>query len=117
MSYEYTHQIHLDKSQVGHAYYSGTIDHLSFYAIMHKETIPKGLNFRTLEMGEGHVERLLIYTEDTDFEGNPYTPSMTIKRNVYAEFHEGWLIYNPNYESYVSELVRYLEVRLTFHMV
>lgn len=113
----YSHHIVLDKGNTGHAYLSGMIDDLSFYVVVHKEPIANALDFDTIDRGEGYIERLLIYSEDTDFEGNPYTPSMTIKRNVYAEFHEGWIIYNPHYESYVQDLVRYFKIRCTIHSV
>ena len=114
---QYVHRIVLDKGNTGHAYVSGTIDELSFYVVVHKIITKKALSFNHLDLGEGNIERLLLYSEDTDFEGNPYTPSMTIKRNVYAEFHEGWLIFNPAYTSYVTDLVHYFKQRCSIHSV
>jgi len=114
---QYTHHIVLDKGHTGHAFVSGHIDELNFYVVIHKEVFKSALGFNTLEVGEGNIERLLLYSEDTDFEGNPYTPSMTIKRNVYAEFHEGWLVYNPMYSSYIQDLVRYFRLRCSIHSV
>ncbi len=113
----YAHHIVISKGNTGHAYVSGTIDALSFYVIVHKEPFANALHYETNDLGVGHIERLLIYSEDTDFEGSPFTPSMTIKRNVYAEFHGGWFVYNPIYESYVIDLMRYFKQRSAFHTV
>lgn len=104
----------LDKGNLGHAYVSGMIDELSFYIVQHKAVFKTALSFRTHDLGEGTIERLMLYTESTDFEGNPFTPSMTIKRNVYAEFFEGWIIFNPAYESYVQDLMHYIQMRSGF---
>lgn len=117
MYHDYKHDIHVDKKQKSYGYLTGHIDGLNWYALLHKEEVPYGVNPITLKRGLGRVTRLYLYEEKSTFEGNPFAPSMSLKRTIHAEFEDGWKILNPAYMSYIEELILFVERRYSFKII
>ncbi len=69
------------------------------------------------QKGDGKVTRLCLYKDNYDVEGNPYLPSLSIKRMIYANYQHEWSILNHKYRDMVHELVTYLERRYSMHVL
>jgi len=117
MGYHYKHEIHVDRKQKSYGYLTGQIDELSWYALLHKEDVSYGINPTTLKRGSGRITRFYLYEEKSSFEGNPFAPSMSLKRTIHAEFDDGWKILNPNYMSYIEELISFIDRRYSFKII
>ncbi len=117
MIYQYKHEIHVDRKQKSYGYLTGHIDQLSWYALLHKEEVPHGIDPETFKRGYGRITRLYLYEEKSSFEGNPFAPSMSLKRTIHAEFDDGWKILNPAYMSYVEELITFVDRRYSFKII
>lgn len=115
MSYQHEIKITMDNHHDG--YIEGSIDDFAWFAIVEVERVDYAIDSRTLRKGTGRITRLCIYKEDQNFEGNPYMPSMSIKRMIYANFHHEWSVLNNQMIGMVRELVTYLERRYSVHVV
>lgn len=113
--YKYNIKITTDNRHQG--FIEGTIDEYSWFAIVHDEPLEFGIDSSTLSKGYGKVTRLCIYKDSYDVEGNPYLPSLSIKRLIYANFQREWTILNGRYRDMVKELVNYLDRRYSFKIV
>lgn len=100
-------KIHYSKNRYG--YIRGQIDHFDWYALVHREAVPFGINPDDLEKGGGRVSRLCIYK---DIPMSNYT-----KRLIYANYKRKWDVLNSNYEEMVKALVEYLERRYSIQLV
>ncbi len=115
MSYKY--EIHILNATKNQGYVEGTIDEFSWFAIVQEDPVPFGIDSVTLTKGRGKITRLCLYKDSTDVEGNPFLPSLSIKRMIYANFQHEWSILNHKYRDMVKELVIYLERRYAMHVV
>ncbi len=84
-----------------YGYIKGEIDHFSWYALVHKETVDYGITPYNLEAGKGRISRLCIYK---DIPMSAYT-----KRLIYANYKRKWEVFNSSYEAMIRELVEYLD--------
>lgn len=115
MTYKYKIEIlSMTKSQ---GFIEGSIDDFSWFAIVQEEPVPFGIDPESLVKGRGKVTRLCLYKDNYDIEGNPYLPSLSIKRMIYANFQHEWSILNHKYRDMVMELVTYLERRYSMHVL
>jgi len=114
---DYLHNIQLERNSKSYGFLKGSIDDYLWFALVHKDAVDYGIDPVTLNRGEGRITRLCIFREDRQFDGNPFMPSMTVKRTVYVNFHREWSVMNPQYRPLVEELVKYLERRYSFHIV
>ncbi len=113
----YHYNIKITSSQKNQGYIEGTIDDYAWFAILHDEPIESGIAADSLERGIGRVTRLCIFKDSSAVEGNPYLPSLSIKRLIFANYQREWSILNTSYREMVKELVNYLERRSTMKLV
>lgn len=107
----YHYNIKITSSQKNQGYIEGTIDDYAWFAIIHEEPIESGIDQITLERGMGRVTRLCIFKDSSSVEGNPYLPSLSIKRLIFANYQREWSILNSSYRDMVKELIAYLDRR------
>lgn len=98
-------------------FFEGIIDDYKWFAIVKDTKVRGGLDVNKLEARSGKIIRLCIYNDDRDVEGNPFLPSVTIKRTIYANFVKGWKVFNLSYSDMVSDLAHYLVNIKTMHVV
>jgi len=113
----YKHNIVITTDNRHQGFVEGTIDEYLWFAIVHEESMEFGIDVKSLSKGTGKVTRLCIYKDAYDVEGNPYLPSLSIKRLIYANFQREWTILNSKYKEMVFELVHYLERRYSFKVL
>jgi len=113
----YAHCIQIERNSKSYGFLRGSIDDYLWFALVHKYQVEYGIDLETLDRGFGRITRLCIYKEERQFDGNPFMPSMTVKRTVYTNFHREWTVMNPQYRPMAEELVAYLERRFSFHIV
>ena len=107
----YHYNIKITSSQKNQGYIEGTIDDYAWFAIIHEDPMESGIDQITLERGIGRVTRLCIFKDSSSVEGNPYLPSLSIKRLIFANYQREWSILNSSYRDMVKELISYLERR------
>ena len=115
--YDYKYNIKVSKIKGGHGYVEGTIGNKRWFAIVQSEPVDYAINPNTLEKGDGKVTRLCIYEEDTSFDGNPYLPSMTVKRHIFVNFQHSWSVLNTQHVAMVRDLIHYLEMRSSMRVI
>lgn len=98
-------------------FFEGTIDDYKWFAIVKDEPVMYGLDINKLEAIKGKIIRLCIYNDNRDVEGNPFLPSVTIKRTIYVNFVKGWKVFNLGYSDMVTDLASYLTNIKTMHLV
>lgn len=113
MNYKYNIEIMNTRKNEGFS--EGLIDGLKWFAVVKETESSFGINPRTLFKGRGKVIRLCVYEDDQKVEGNPYLPSMSIRRLIYANFDKDWKVLNHKYKDMIQELVIYLDRRYTMH--
>lgn len=113
----YHYNIKITSNQKNQGYIEGTIDDYAWFAILHDEPMEFGISMDSLEKGRGRVSRLCIYKDSSSVEGNPYLPSLSIKRLIFANYQREWSILNSSYRDMVRELVSYLERRSAMKLV
>ncbi len=111
------HDIQLERNSKSYGFLKGSIDDYLWFALVHKDSVDYGIDPATLNKGMGRITRLCIFREERQFDGNPFMPSMTVKRTVYVNFHRDWTVMNPQYRPLVDALIKYLERRYSFHIV
>jgi hypothetical protein len=115
MTYKY--KIEILNTTKNQGFVEGAIDDFSWFAIVQEEPVEFGIDPHTLSKGAGKVTRLCLYKDNYDVEGNPYLPSLSIKRMIYANYQHEWSILNHKYRDMVYELVTYLERRYSMHVL
>ncbi|MCG8539775.1 MAG: hypothetical protein MJA82_07520 [Clostridia bacterium] len=113
----YNYDIKVDKDSSKYGYIKGKIGNFAWFALVHRDEVEHGINPEDLTKGLGRITRLCLYRDQTDFLGNPYMPSLNVKRYIYANYHRDWSVLNKNYYSMVKELITYLERRYSFKLV
>ena len=111
------YDIKIDDGKHRYGYIKGRIDNYYWYALVHKEQMDFGINPLDLKSGQGRVSRLCIYKEFSEQGGNPYLPTSSVKRYIYANFKREWDVLNNNNEEMVRQLVCYLERRYSFRLL
>lgn len=111
------YNIKIDDGKYKYGYIKGTIDNYYWYALVHKEKTDYGINPLDLQTGQGRVSRLCLYKEFCDQGGNPYLPTSSIRRYIYANYRREWDVLNYNHEEMVRQLVSYLERRYSLKLV
>lgn len=113
----YNYNIKVDRSSSKHGYIKGEIDNFAWFALVHKDEVEHGINPEDLSKGTGRISRLCLYKDQTDFLGNPYMPSLSVKRYIYANYQRDWSVLNKNYYDMVRELITYLERRYSLKAI
>jgi len=113
----YTYNIKIDKNCCKYGYVRGNIGNYAWFALVHKESMDTGINPKDLTRGKGRITRLCIYKDQTDFKGNPYLPSLNVKRYIFANYHREWSVLNKNYYDMVKDLITYLERRYSLKVI
>jgi len=111
------HNIKIYRHSRHNNFFEGTIDEHKWFAIVKDEEVKGGLNVENLEVSLGKIVRLCIYDDSRDVEGNPFLPSVTIKRTIYVNYVKGWKVFNLSYTEMVSDLSNYLTNIKTLHIV
>jgi hypothetical protein len=112
-----SHNIKIYNHSKHNNFFEGIIDDNKWFAIVKDQEVNNAINPKNLKVGKGKVVRLCIYNDNRDIEGNPFLPSVTIKRTIYVNFIEEWKVFNLGYRSRVKDLVNYLERIKTMHIV
>lgn len=113
----YEHNIKVINDHRHRGYLEGEIDGMLWFAIVHEEPVETGIDPETMKRGMGRVTRLCIYQDSSSVDGNPYLPSMSIKRIVYVNYQREWSIFHYDFRSMTRELVKYLERRCCMHLL
>lgn len=113
----YEHHIKVINDHRHRGYLEGEIDGMLWFAIVHEVPVETGIDPKTMKRGMGRVTRLCIYQDSSSVDGNPYLPSMSIKRIVYVNYQREWSIFHYDYKSMAQELVEYLERRCCMHIL
>jgi hypothetical protein len=114
---EIKHNIKVYRHSRHNNFFEGTIDEYKWFAIVKDVKVDGGLDIEILESSYGKIVRLCIYTDTRDIEGNPFLPSVTIKRTIYVNFVKGWKVFNLSFSDMVSDLSYYLSNVKTLHIV
>lgn len=113
----YKYDIKINKSNKNYGYIDGMINDVYWFALVHQECVENGINSVTLEKGMGRVTRLCLYKDDTSFEGNPFLPSMTVRRQIYVNYQDEWSVLNSNYVDMARDLINYLDRRFSLRII
>ena len=106
-----SYQIKVDQLNKRFGFIEGSVSHYDFYAEVSRENVPQGISLINMQKGDGKVIKLCIYRDETENEGDPFLPTITIKRHIYIDYDLDWKIYNFTFQHMVYELVQYLERR------
>lgn len=109
--------IKIDEGRHRYGYIRGRIDGFEWYALVHKEESENGINPCSLENGQGRVTRLCVYKDVVEHGGNPYAPTCSARRFIYANYKREWDVLNSNHINMVKELITYLERRYSLRIV
>lgn len=109
--------IKIEEGKYRYGYIKGKIDNFHWYALIHKDELDFGINPSNLQTGCGRISRLCVYKETTEQGGNPFLPTSSVKRYIYANYKREWDVLNGNHEKMVSELVNYLDRRYSFKLI
>lgn len=113
----YKYDIKVNKANKNYGYIDGVIDDIYWFALVHPEVVENGIDPVTLEKGFGRVTRLCLYKDKTSFEGNPFLPSMTVRRQIFVNYQEEWSVLNSNNIDMTRDLINYLERRFSLRIV
>jgi CRISPR/Cas system CSM-associated protein Csm5 (group 7 of RAMP superfamily) len=111
------YNIKIDEGKYKYGYLRGRVDNFYWYALVHKEQLEYGINPDSLQSGQGRVTRLCIYKEVIEHGGNPYVPTSSIKRYIYANYKKEWEVFNGNYIEMIRQLINYLERRYSLKLI
>ena len=111
------YDIKIDDGKHRYGFIKGRIDNFNWYALVHKDQMDFGINPANLRAGQGRISRLCVYKEFTEQGGNPFLPTSSVRRYIYANYKREWDVLNSNYEDMVRQLVNYLERRYSFKLV
>ncbi|MCD6435946.1 MAG: hypothetical protein J7L15_06115 [Clostridiales bacterium] len=113
MSYDIT--INQTNKQFG--LIEGTIGKYNFYAHVQKEDVKDGISLVTMQKGHGKITKLCIYEDEVDNSGDPFLPTMSIKRHIYINFENDWKVYNFTFQRMVTDLIEYLDRRSSMTII
>lgn len=113
----YNYDIKVDRNCNKYGYIKGEIDNYAWFALVHKDAVENGINPEDLSKGTGRITRLCLYKDQTNFLGNPYMPSLSVKRYIYANYQRDWNVLNKNYYDMVRDLITYLERRYSLKLI
>ena len=113
----YKYNIVVNKSNKNYGYIDGYINDIYWFAMVHDEVVENGIDPVTLEKGFGRVTRLCLYKDSTTFEGDPFLPSMTVRRQIYVNYQEEWSVLNSAYIDMARDLIHYLDRRFSLRIV
>ncbi|SHJ61632.1 hypothetical protein SAMN02745975_02478 [Geosporobacter subterraneus DSM 17957] len=111
------YKISIDEGKHKYGYIKGKIENYNWYALVHREKIDVGIDPLNLQSGLGRVSRLCIYKEVIDHGGNPYLPTSSIRRFIYANYKREWDVLSSDCMDMTRELVNYLERRYSLRIV
>ncbi|TCO68486.1 hypothetical protein [Marinisporobacter balticus] len=111
------YNIKIDDGKHKAGYLRGRVDNFYWYALVHKEQNETGINPLNLQSGEGRVTRLCVYKDVVEHGGNPYAPSSSVKRFIYANYKREWDVLNSNHVELVKQLINYLERRYSLRII
>lgn len=114
---KYKYNICVNHSNKHYGYIEGYIGDVYWYAMVHDHEVKNAIDPVTLESGYGKITKLCLYKDNTSFEGNPYLPSMTVRRQIYVNYQEEWQVLNAAYMDMVKELILYLDRRFSLRIV
>lgn len=92
-------------------YMEGTLDEYLWFAVVEDEERENCLDAKTLKCSIGKISRLCIYKETSMIGGNPFVPSISVKRLVFVNFLHEWSILNEECKSMAWDLAMYIESR------
>lgn len=113
----YKYNINVNRSNKQYGYIEGHVGDISWYAMVNDHDVNKGIDPVTLDKGVGKVTKLCLYKDITSFEGDPFLPSMTVRRQVFINYQEEWQVLNATYLDMAKELIEYLDRRFSLHLV
>jgi|GEM_PF-579815 len=113
----YKYNINVNRSNKQYGYIEGNIGDIAWYAMVHDLPVENGIDPTTLDKGYGRITKLCLYKDDTSFEGNPYLPSMTVRRQIFVNYQEEWQVLNAAYTDMAREIIHYLDRRFSLKLV
>ncbi|MEW9122611.1 MAG: hypothetical protein AB2421_07845 [Thermotaleaceae bacterium] len=111
------YNIKIDEGKYKYGYIKGKIEGFDWYALVHKEQIDAGINPQNLQCGLGRISRLCIFKEVVEHGGNPYLPTSSVRRFIYANYKREWDVLNSDCLDMTKELVNYLERRYSLKVI
>lgn len=114
---QYRYNITVHKANKNYGYIDGYINDIYWFAMVHSEAHENGIDPITLEKGYGRITRLCLYKDETSFEGDPFLPSMTVRRQIYVNYQEEWSVLNSAYIDMTKDLINYLDRRFSLRLV
>ena len=111
------YDIKMDEGCKRCGFIEGQISHYEFYAEILPDVVSDAIDQRTMQKGEGTITQLCIYRDETDESGDPFLPTMSIRRHIYIQYDRDWKIYNFTFQNMVKELVNYLIRRSRMQIV
>ncbi|OPL08982.1 MAG: hypothetical protein AVO33_08720 [delta proteobacterium ML8_F1] len=103
--------IKIENMNKRYGFLQGTVNQYLFYAEVMKVPVAGGIDLLSMQKGQGHITKLCIYDDEVDSGGDPFLPTMSIKRHIYVNYEGEWKVYNFTFQSLVFELVHYLDRR------
>jgi hypothetical protein len=100
-----------------YGFLQGTINQYLFYAEVMKQPVEGGIDIMSMQKGLGNITKLCIYEDEMDNGGDPFLPTISIKRHIYVNYEREWKVYNFTFQSLVFELVHYLDRRCRMNIV
>lgn len=114
---KYKYNIKVNKANKQYGYIDGMINDIYWFALVHSEVVEDGIDPVTLEKSFGRITRLCLYKDSTSFEGNPFLPSMTVRRQIYVNYQNEWSVLNSGYVDMARDLVQYLDRRYSLRII
>lgn len=114
---KYKYNIKVNKANKQYGYIDGYINDIYWFAVVHADVVENGIDPLTLEKGYGRITRLCIYRDRTSFEGDPFLPSMTVRRQIFVNYQEEWSVLNSGYIDMTRDLIKYLDRRFSLKLV
>lgn len=113
----YRYNIQVNKANKQYGYIDGMINDIYWFALVHTEIVEDGIDPVTLEKGFGRITRLCLYKDSTSFEGNPFLPSMTVRRQIFVNYQNEWSVLNSQYVDMARDLIHYLDRRYSLRII
>jgi hypothetical protein len=113
----YEHDIKITSINKILGYMDGTIDTHSWTAVISDKESSEAIDPATLKPGRGRIMKLSIFSDESDVEGNPFIPAITVKRHIFINYDRGWELFNRKYSDMVCELVGYISARISIRSV
>jgi len=111
------YNIEIENINKKNGFIEGIIYKYNFYAQIKEENDSNGLNLSTMKKGDGRIVKLCIYKDEIDNSGDPFLPTVSIKRHIFMNYDGDWKIYNFRFEELLIELVKYLDRRSSIKIV